>query len=101
MFHSRLLDLIETRPPPTLPPGVVIPDGFSSSSTSAIIGGILAAILVICIFACFASGRFIARQKGAYVTHEDQGAEAALDPDTAVMKGTTGPDVSEKKEYFI
>ncbi|KAJ6223266.1 hypothetical protein RDWZM_001811 [Blomia tropicalis] len=94
-------DLIETRPPPTLPPGVVIPDGFSSSSTSAIIGGILAAILVICIFACFASGRFIARQKGAYVTHEDQGAEAALDPDTAVMKGTTGPDVSEKKEYFI
>ena len=95
------LDLIETRPPPTFPPGVIIPDGFAHSSTSAIVGGILAAILVICIFLFFASGRFIARDKGEYVTHEDQGADHALDPDTAVMKGTTGPDVSEKKEYFI
>lgn len=78
-----------------------MPGVFSHSSTSAIIGGFLAAILVILLLLCFASGRFIARQKGEYVTHEDQGAQSALDPDTAVMKGTTGPDVSEKKEYFI
>ena len=43
----------------------------------------------------------MSRQKGDYVTHEDKGAEHALDPDTAVVKGTTGPDVTKKKEYFI
>lgn len=78
-----------------------MPNGFSSSSTSAIIGGFLAALLVLLLLFCFASSRFIARQKGEYVTHEDQGADSALDPDTAVIKGTTGPDVSVKREYFI
>jgi contactin associated protein-like 2 len=53
------------------------------------------------VIALFASGKFISRQKGNYLTHEDQGAEKALDPDTAVVKGKTGPDVSKKKEYFI
>ncbi|XP_027198540.2 neurexin-4 isoform X2 [Dermatophagoides pteronyssinus] len=94
-------DVHEARPPPTLRPGDKIPGGFSQGSTSAIIGGFLAALVVLLILFCFASSRFIARQKGEYVTHEDQGADSALDPDTAVVKGTTGPDVSVKREYFI
>ncbi|KAF7493590.1 Neurexin-4 [Sarcoptes scabiei] len=89
------------KPPPKIPPGIVIPGSFSPSSTSAIIGGFLAALIVLLLLFCFASSRFIARQKGEYVTHEDQGADNAMDPDTAVVKGTTGPDVSVKREYFI
>lgn len=90
---------METRPPPK-----ITTDSrpfFPSTSTSAIVGGLLAAVLLILLLACFASSRLIARQKGEYVTHEDAGAESALDPDTAVMHSPTGPDVSEKKEYFI
>lgn len=91
----------ETRPPPTLAPGETLPTIPSQASTGAIVGGIIAAIIVIIVLGLLASGRFAARQKGDYVTHEDKGAEHAADPDTAVVKGTTGPDVVKKKEYFI
>ena len=43
----------------------------------------------------------LCRRKGENVTLEDQGAESALNPDTAVDQGIASPDVSEKKEYFI
>jgi len=78
-----------------------LPDIPHQTATGAIVGGVIAAIIVIIILALLASGRFMSRQKGDYLTHEDKGAEHALDPDTAVVEGTTGPDVSKKKEYFI
>jgi contactin associated protein-like 2 len=96
-----LPEISETRPPPTLAPGETLPTIPQSASTGAIVGGVIAAIIVIIILGLFASGRFVSRQKGDYVTHEDKGAQHALDPDTAVVKGKTGPDVTKKKEYFI
>ncbi|RWS07981.1 neurexin-4-like protein [Dinothrombium tinctorium] len=89
-----------TRPPPFAGhvPVVHLSEG---SRAAAIIGGIIAGIVVIIIIALIASGRFVARHKGDYITNEDKGARDALDPDTAVVKGKTGPDISKKKEYFI
>lgn len=96
-----LSERIETRPPPTLEPGVTLPEPPTTVNTGAIVGLVIFAIVIIIVFAAIASGRIMNRQKGDYLTHEDKGAEDALDPDTAVIKGKTGPDVSKKKEYFI
>ena len=41
------------------------------------------------------------RQKGAYLTREDEGARDAFDADTAVLQGRTGHQVEKKKEWFI
>lgn len=46
-------------------------------------------------------GRYLHRHKGEYLTQEDAGAESAVDPDTAVVHGTTGHHVEKKKEWFI
>lgn len=42
-----------------------------------------------------------AGEKGDYTTYEDVGAREAVDPDTAVMMGITGPMISKKQEFFI
>lgn len=42
------------------------------------------------------------RQSGQYRTKEDQGAEQALDADTAIIKGDPRhPDLTEAKEWFF
>jgi len=46
-------------------------------------------------------GRYLARHKGEYLTQEDKGAESALDPDSAVVRSTTGHQVQKKREWFI
>lgn len=93
----------ESRPPPTLSPydrGYF--DQSSSSTTWIIVLVVIGTILIVLLAAAVLSGRFVdIYNKGDYVTHEDIGARDALDPDTAVVKGLTGPDVSKKKEYFI
>lgn len=45
--------------------------------------------------------RWKSNVKGDYITHEDIGAKEALDPDTAVMMGATGPIINKKQEYYI
>jgi len=45
--------------------------------------------------------RWKAAEKGDYKTYEDVGAKEALDPDSAVMMGVTGPTVSKGQEYFV
>lgn len=46
-------------------------------------------------------GRYIARHKGEYLTQEDKGADDALDPDSAVVRSATGPQVQKRREWFI
>ena len=45
--------------------------------------------------------KFRNRQKGEYLTREDEGAHDAFDADTAVLQGRTGHHVEKKKEWFI
>ena len=42
------------------------------------------------------------RQSGHYKTKEDQGADQAIDADTAIIKGDPRhPDLTENKEWFL
>lgn len=92
----------ETRPPPTLPPGVYRqPKPSTAQMDSAILGGVLAVLFAALVVMAIIIGRYVARHKGEYLTHEDTGAKDAPDADTAVMHGVRGHDVSKKKEWFI
>ncbi|KAG7217099.1 hypothetical protein INR49_027640 [Caranx melampygus] len=47
-------------------------------------------------------GRYFARHKGTYFTHEAKGADDAADADTAIINAEGGHTNSdEKKEYYI
>lgn len=58
-------------------------------------------IFVTFILAFLLYVKYQNREKGHYITREDSGAKEALDPDTAVVLGVTGPLVAKKQEYFI
>jgi len=63
---------------------------------------LLPLLLVAAVFAALVLyARWKSAEKGDYMTHEDIGAREALDPDTAVVMGVTGPTISKKQEYFI
>lgn len=91
----------ETRPPPTLPPGVQIDARIAGADDSAILGGVLALIFLALILMAVLIGRYLSRHKGEYKTHEDTGAKDAPDADTAVRRGKTGHGVPKKEEWFI
>lgn len=61
----------------------------------------LAVVFLALVILCIIIGRYLHRHKGEYLTQEDAGADAALDPDEAVVHGTTGHHVQKKKEWFI
>lgn len=92
-------DIVETRPPP------VVDDEklrqIYQRTDSAILGGILAIIFLALVIMAILIGRYLARHKGEYLTQEDKGAETALDPDSAVVRSTTGHQVQKKREWFI
>ncbi|GFU06145.1 neurexin-4 [Trichonephila clavipes] len=94
-------EIRETRPPPTLPPGVSIEAFTAGGDDSAILGGILALIFIALILMAILIGRYMSRHKGEYKTHEDTGAKDAPDADTAVRMGRTGHGVPKKEEWFI
>lgn len=58
---------------------------------------ILIALVTILVF----YARWKSGEKGDYMTHEDIGAKEALDPDTAVVLGITGPMITKKQEYYL
>lgn len=92
----------ETRPPPTLPPGVYRePWAVTSYVDSAILGGVLAVILAAIVIMAIILGRYVSRHKGEYLTYEDSGSKDAPDADTAVVHGVRGHDVTKKREWFI
>ncbi|XP_014245346.1 neurexin-4 isoform X1 [Cimex lectularius] len=92
-------NIVETRPPPDIDEDKLAE--IYSDTASAVIGGVVFAILLILLIVAFLIFRYVMRHKGEYLTQEDRGAEMALDPDEAVMESTTGHQVQKKKEWFI
>lgn len=76
-----------------------------TKATEVVVYGLKLILPLAAVAAVFAALAFYARwrslEKGDYITHEDIGAKEALDPDSAVMMGITGPSISQKQEYFI
>ncbi|KAK4880887.1 hypothetical protein RN001_004206 [Aquatica leii] len=96
---THLPPFAETRPPP-----IVDQDKLRKAynqTDSAILGSILAIIFIALVVLAILIGRYLHRHKGEYLTQEDAGAESAIDPDSAVIQGTTGHQVQKKKEWFI
>ncbi|XP_017770023.1 PREDICTED: neurexin-4 isoform X1 [Nicrophorus vespilloides] len=90
---------IETRPPPIVDEEKL--RKAYNQTDSAILGSVLAILFLALVILLLIIGRYLHRHKGEYLTQEDAGADTALDPDTAVVHGTTGHHVQKKKEWFI
>ncbi|KAM6159157.1 cell adhesion molecule 1 isoform 5-T5 [Rhynchocyon petersi] len=68
----------------------------------AVIGGVVAVVVFAMLCLLIVLGRYFARHKGTYFTHEAKGADDAADADTAIINAEGGQNNSEeKKEYFI
>ncbi|XP_054985841.1 cell adhesion molecule 1 isoform X1 [Sorex araneus] len=68
----------------------------------AVIGGVVAVVVFAMLCLLIILGRYFARHKGTYFTHEAKGADDAADADTAIINAEGGQSSSEeKKEYFI
>nr|XP_033774693.1 cell adhesion molecule 1 isoform X6 [Geotrypetes seraphini] len=68
----------------------------------AVIGGVVAVVVFAMLCLLIILGRYFARHKGTYFTHEAKGADDAADADTAIINAEGGQSNSEeKKEYFI
>lgn len=92
-------DVLETRPPPDVDEEKV--RAAYNETNTAILGSVLAVILIALIIMAILIGRYTSRHKGEYLTQEDKGAETASDPDAAVVQSATGHQVRIKKEWFI
>ncbi|XP_044018099.1 neurexin-4 isoform X2 [Aphidius gifuensis] len=92
-------DIPETRPPIDLDEDKL--RAAYNETDTALLGGVLAFIIIALIIMAILIGRYQSRHKGEYLTQEDKGAEMALDPDSAVVHSTTGHQVQKKKEWFI
>ncbi|XP_047345060.1 neurexin-4 isoform X2 [Vespa velutina] len=92
-------NIVETRPPPDVDEDKV--RAAYNEVDTAILGSILAVIIIALVIMAVLIGRYMSRHKGEYLTQEDKGAEIALDPDSAVVHSTTGHQVQKKKEWFI
>ncbi|XP_037321863.1 cell adhesion molecule 2-like isoform X4 [Pungitius pungitius] len=68
----------------------------------ALIGGVVAVVVFITLCLIIVLGRYLARHKGTYLTHEAKGSEDAPDADTAIINAEGNHvHAEEKKEYFI
>jgi len=92
-------DIAETRPPPEVDEEKL--RAAYNETDTAILGSVLAVILIALVIMAILIGRYMSRHKGEYLTQEDKGAEIALDPDSAVVNSATGHQVQKKKEWFI
>ncbi|XP_011876421.1 PREDICTED: neurexin-4 isoform X2 [Vollenhovia emeryi] len=92
-------DIMETRPPPDVDEEKV--RAAYNETDTAVLGSVLAVILIALVIMAILIGRYMSRHKGEYLTQEDKGAEIALDPDSAVVNSATGHQVQKKKEWFI
>uniref|UniRef100_A0A8D0GKX0 Cell adhesion molecule 1 n=1 Tax=Sphenodon punctatus TaxID=8508 RepID=A0A8D0GKX0_SPHPU len=77
-------------------------DGSIRAVDHAVIGGVVAVVVFAMLCLLIILGRYFARHKGTYFTHEAKGADDAADADTAIINAEGGQNNSEeKKEYFI
>uniref|UniRef100_A0A8C5SS21 Cell adhesion molecule 1 n=1 Tax=Laticauda laticaudata TaxID=8630 RepID=A0A8C5SS21_LATLA len=115
-YTLYVYDLPTTLPPPTTTlPTIIITTttniatdsraGEESAITAvdhAVIGGVVAVVVFAMLCLLIILGRYFARHKGTYFTHEAKGADDAADADTAIINAEGGQNNSEeKKEYFI
>ncbi|XP_051719498.1 cell adhesion molecule 1b isoform X2 [Ctenopharyngodon idella] len=99
-------DVLTTTPPPTT---TTIndfqdsrPDGAPQKIDHAVIGGVVAVVVFAMLCLLIVLGRYFARHKGTYFTHEAKGADDAADADTAIINAEGGHNNSDdKKEYYI
>jgi hypothetical protein len=92
-------DIIEIRPAPELDEEKV--RLVYQDTESAILGGVLAIMLLAVIVMTILIVRYFSQHKGQYLTQEDEGAADAIDPNEAAVHGVTGHNVQMKKEWFI
>ncbi|XP_032365582.1 cell adhesion molecule 1b [Etheostoma spectabile] len=77
-------------------------DGAPAKIDHAVIGGVVAVVMFAILCALIVLGRYFARHKGTYFTHEAKGADDAADADTAIINAEGGHNnTDEKKEYYI
>ncbi|XP_030320787.1 cell adhesion molecule 1 isoform X1 [Calypte anna] len=77
-------------------------EGAIQSVDHAVVGGVVAVVVFAMLCLLIILGRYFARHKGTYFTHEAKGADDAADADTAIINAEGGQNNSEeKKEYFI
>ncbi|XP_039619969.1 cell adhesion molecule 1a isoform X3 [Polypterus senegalus] len=68
----------------------------------AVIGGVVAVVVFAMLCLLIILGRYFARHKGTYFTHEAKGADDAADADTAIINAEGGHNsTDDKKEYYI
>ncbi|XP_016966084.1 neurexin-4 isoform X2 [Drosophila biarmipes] len=90
---------IETRPPPLVDEEKL--RKAYNEVDSVLLACLLVILFLLLILMFFLIGRYLHRHKGDYLTHEDQGADGADDPDDAVLHSTTGHQVRKRTEIFI
>ncbi|XP_061074275.1 cell adhesion molecule 1-like [Conger conger] len=77
-------------------------EGAPQKMDHAVIGGVVAVVVFAMLCLLIILGRYFARHKGTYFTHEAKGADDAADADTAIINAEGGQNNSdEKKEYYI
>ncbi|KAK6469284.1 cell adhesion molecule 1-like isoform X2 [Huso huso] len=77
-------------------------EGVPRTVDHAVIGGVVAVVVFAMLCLLIILGRYFARHKGTYFTHEAKGADDAADADTAIINAEGGHSNSEeKKEYYI
>ncbi|KAJ8398959.1 hypothetical protein AAFF_G00416260, partial [Aldrovandia affinis] len=77
-------------------------EGAPRTVDHAVIGGVVAVVVFAMLCLLIILGRYFARHKGTYFTHEAKGADDAADADTAIINAEGGQNNSdEKKEYYI
>ncbi|XP_028840510.1 cell adhesion molecule 1 isoform X5 [Denticeps clupeoides] len=77
-------------------------EGAPRTVDHAVIGGVVAVVVFAMLCLLIVLGRYFARHKGTYFTHEAKGADDAADADTAIINAEGGHNNSdEKKEYYI
>ncbi|TRY92198.1 hypothetical protein DNTS_006476 [Danionella cerebrum] len=78
------------------------PNELKRATDHALIGGIVAVVVFATLCLIIVLGRYLARHKGTYLTHEAKGADDAPDADTAIINADGNhAHAEEKKEYFI
>ncbi|XP_045603868.1 neurexin-4 [Procambarus clarkii] len=88
----------ETRPPPEVSEEVLME---LYADNSAVLGGVLGIIFLALLCMGFLIGRYMARHKGDYQTHEADGVETAPNADWAIQHSTTGHQVKKNMEMYI
>ncbi|KAM9469488.1 cell adhesion molecule 1b isoform 2-T2 [Clarias gariepinus] len=77
-------------------------DAAAQKIDHAVIGGVVAVVVFAMLCLLIVLGRYFARHKGTYFTHEAKGADDAADADTAIINAEGGQtNTDDKKEYYI